>query len=179
MTRDNFNLFFYTRIREEDWRENKEYVCDEYGSLEEFEGNTQEDFEELVFANMAAYDAGTKEYVVFHKENYDWAEHKILKPGEKRTPQQEASQVLGNESDDLYGMLASKLPDDPKKAMNGYWTNAESEIMCKTEEMANATADLLTAAGYDICTCQYNEDIGCCQETDICYGWWSVHINGM
>lgn len=77
-TREKFNDFFDTNIKEDDWNENSAFVCDEYESSDEFEENVECDFDELVHANTAAYDGENQVYIFFNECNYDWKNEKII-----------------------------------------------------------------------------------------------------
>ncbi len=75
--------------------------------------------------------------------------------------------------DTIFEALPKKPPEPPEI---GLWAHGE-EILCGTEELANAIADLLDAVGYDATTGYYDPDEDAkAGETDELTGWWYVTV---
>lgn len=79
----------------------------------------------------------------------------------------------------LMTILTFNLPQSPEDSVNGYWTSGVglgSDILCKTEESANAIADFLEELGFEeVNTGYYDpEEDERCGEVDKYTGWWYV-----
>lgn len=76
----------------------------------------------------------------------------------------------------LFQMLADSLPDHPVYG-DDFWYDGGDDILCRTEEHANALADWLDEHGYDAVTGYFDpaddEKENC---VDHLTGWWYVTI---
>ena len=79
---------------------------------------------------------------------------------------------------DIWKRLLKSLHDNEEHNKHGYWTDGE-EILCKTEDQAEALADFLEDVGFDyIQTGYYNpEDDKRNNEVNDHTGYWYVSID--